>query len=75
MAEEQSRLLWDWNNEKGNVEGFLSDPLKWVTDELEKACANVPLSRPLKRDDLGTIKTLIDIIRFINANRNLLTNI
>ena len=74
MAEEQSRLLWNWANEKGNVEGFLSDPLKWVSDELEKACDNLPLNRALRRDDLGTIKTLIDIIRIINANRNLLTS-
>ena len=73
MAEEESRLLGDWHNEKGNIEGFLADPLKWVADELEKACANVRPNYPPSRGDLETIKTLIDIIRFINANRNLLT--
>lgn len=73
MAEEESRLLWDWHNEKGNIEGFLSNPLEWVANEFDKACANIPLNRPPRRNDLDTIKTLIDIIRFINTHRNLLT--
>jgi hypothetical protein len=73
MAEEESRLLRDWHNEKGDIEGFLADPLKWVADELKKACANLSLRQPPSRDLKETIEALIDIIRFINAHRNLLT--
>jgi hypothetical protein len=42
MTGEVSRLLWDWDNEKTNIENFLSDPLKWIADELKKACDNIP---------------------------------
>lgn len=77
MAEniDESRLLWDWHNEKGNIESFLADPLKWVADELEKACHGLIVSlssRPIRKSDLETIETLTDIIRFINANNKLL---
>jgi hypothetical protein len=71
MAEEASRLLWDWINEKNSVEAFLTNPIEWVADELDKACASIPLNRPLRREDLETIKTLTDIIRFIDRHRNL----
>ena len=74
MAENigESRLLWDWHNEKGNIEGFLTDPLKWVAGELQKVYDALPTDRPIKKADLELVKTLTDIIRFINSNRKLL---
>ena len=71
MTEEDSRLLWDWHNEKGNFESFLADPLEWVAKELEKACKAMPFDRPFRKGDLDTIVTLTDIIRFINLNKAL----
>lgn len=73
MPEEtNSRLLWDWYHEKDNIEDFLTDPLKWVADELQKTGDTLAADRPLRKEDLELIKTLTDIIRFINANRKLL---
>jgi hypothetical protein len=73
MVEQESRLLWDWHNEKLNIEGFLTDPLEWVAKELENACTNLPIGRPLRKEDCSQMKTLTDIIRFINKNKQLLT--
>jgi len=72
MAEEQSRLLWDWVHEKGNIEGFLSDPLEWVANELEVFRKTLLTGSLIKKSDLEPMETLTDIIRFVNSHRNLL---
>jgi len=73
MAYEQSRLLWDWVNEKDNVETFLADPLEWVAGELEKFRNTLLTGGMIKKSDLAPMETLTNIIRFLNAHRNLLT--
>ena len=73
MATEQSGLLRDWQNGKGDIEGFLADPLEWVATEMDKAKqALLKTTGLLSKPDISRIETLIDIIRFVNEHRNLL---
>ncbi len=52
-------------------EGFLKDPLNWVADELEEVHRALPFDfkEGKQAEKMGT---LIDMIRFIDDNRNLL---
>jgi hypothetical protein len=72
MVEEISRLIWDWQNEKHNIESFLADPLKWVANELERVCNSPTFNLESRKLEIEQIKTLIGIIRFIDGNRHLL---
>ncbi|GEM_PF-4128021 len=61
--------LWEKGKQapkaEGNLADFLSDPLKWATEELQKE---------LQKDfvNIETAKFFNEIIIFINANKNLL---
>jgi 2-hydroxy-3-keto-5-methylthiopentenyl-1-phosphate phosphatase len=73
MAEKNNpnRLFLGWCDKKIDIESFLTNPLEWVANELQKiredVSPGVKLETYFKR-----IEMLTEIIRFIDANRNLL---
>lgn len=72
MAENSAlRLLEDWENEKTRIEGFISDPLKWVAGELEKTYLARITSDPHESELWDRVKTLTSVIRFVDANKKL----
>lgn len=72
MINKNSRLIWDWQNEKTNIEGFLNDPLEWIAKQLDEFYQGIPGERLLSKDDFNVVPTIIEIMRFINLNKKLL---
>ncbi len=74
MSEDaKSRLLWEWGRSKSDIKAFLADPLDWVANELQKVHDREATNDPYRREDWEDVKTLIEIINFLNKNKKLLT--
>lgn len=66
-------LLQEWPKLKPYIQNFLDDPLSWVAKELDELHKAVENTTSLANPNLETrLKSLVDMLRFIDANRNLL---
>ena len=71
MADDKSRLLWDWQNEAGNIEAFLKDPLEWIANELDRVFNEITNRKP-DTSPIPDLESLVRIIRFVNKHKYLI---